>query len=80
MTYVYFDKTLPWTVPSPTEIRGGLGKWLTTLSRKKKQIVTKTADSHGQTGNGEMLADFCAFNNMIIGGSVFPQRRIHKAT
>ena len=30
--------------------------------------------------NGEMLPDFCAFNNMIIGGSVFPHRRIHKAT
>ena len=30
--------------------------------------------------NGEMLADFCAFNNMIIEGSVFPHRRIHKAT
>ena len=30
--------------------------------------------------NGEMLADFCAFNNMIIGGSVFPHRTIHKAT
>ena len=30
--------------------------------------------------NGEMLADFGAFNNMIIGGSVFPHRRIHKAT
>ena len=30
--------------------------------------------------NGEMLADVFAFNNMIIGGSVFPHRRIHKAT
>ncbi|KAK2179617.1 hypothetical protein NP493_480g03044 [Ridgeia piscesae] len=30
--------------------------------------------------NGEMLAEFCAFNNMIIGGSMFPHRRIHKAT
>ena len=30
--------------------------------------------------NGEMLAYFCAFNNMIIGGSVFPHRRVHKAT
>ena len=30
--------------------------------------------------NGEKLADLCAFNNMIIGGSVFPHRRIHKAT
>ena len=35
-------KTLPWTVPSPAEKRGGLGKGLTTLSRKK-QIVTKTS-------------------------------------
>ena len=25
--------------------------------------------------NGEMLADFCAFNNMIIGGSMFPHHR-----
>ena len=30
--------------------------------------------------NGEMLAVFCAFNNMIIGGSVFQHRRIHKTT
>ena len=29
---------------------------------------------------GEMLADFCTSNNMIIGGSVFPHRRIHKET
>ena len=34
--------TMPWTVPSPAEKRGGLGKGLTTLSRKK-QIVTKTS-------------------------------------
>ncbi|KAK2174946.1 hypothetical protein NP493_766g01027 [Ridgeia piscesae] len=30
--------------------------------------------------NGEILDDFCAFNNMIIGGSVFPHRSVHKAT
>ena len=30
--------------------------------------------------NGEMLADLCAFNNMVIGGNVLPHRRIHKAT
>ena len=37
-----FILTLPWTVPSPAEKRGGLGKGLKTLSRKK-QIVTKTS-------------------------------------
>ena len=30
--------------------------------------------------NGEMFADLCSINRFIIGGSVFPHRRIHKAT
>ena len=30
--------------------------------------------------NGEKFADFCALNNMVIGGSIFPHKRIHKCT
>ena len=30
--------------------------------------------------NSEMYADLCSFNRLLIGGSVFPHRRIHKAT
>ena len=30
--------------------------------------------------NGEMLADLCASNRLVIGSSVLPHRRIHKAT
>ena len=30
--------------------------------------------------NGERFANICAFNSFIIGGSVFPHKRIHKAT
>ena len=30
--------------------------------------------------NGEMFADLCSFNRLIIGGSVFQHIRIHKAT
>ena len=30
--------------------------------------------------NGEMLPDFCAVNNLVIGGTLFPHRRHHKAT
>ena len=40
-------------------------------------------DTHGigeMNENGEMFADRCSFNILIIGGSVFPHRRIHKAT
>ena len=39
--------------------------------------------SHGigeMNENGEMFADLCSFDRLIIGGSVFPHRRIHKAT
>ena len=30
--------------------------------------------------NGELLADFCACNELIIGGTLFPHRQCHKAT
>lgn len=30
--------------------------------------------------NEERFADICADNNLVIGGSVFPHRRVHKAT
>ena len=30
--------------------------------------------------NGELFADLCALNQRVIGGSIFPHKRIHKAT
>ncbi len=30
--------------------------------------------------NGEKFANICALNNMVIGGSIFAHKRIHKAT
>jgi len=30
--------------------------------------------------NGEFFSDFCARNKFVIGGSIFPHKRIHKAT
>ena len=30
--------------------------------------------------NGELFADFCSFNKLVIGGSVFPHKKVHKAT
>ena len=30
--------------------------------------------------NGELFADLCALNQLVIGGSIVPHKRIHKVT
>ena len=30
--------------------------------------------------NGEQFAEFCAFNSLVIGGTLFPYKKVHKAT
>ncbi|VDO90817.1 unnamed protein product [Schistosoma margrebowiei] len=30
--------------------------------------------------NGERFANLCAFNKLVIGGTIFPHKRMHKAT
>nr|KAG5693036.1 hypothetical protein BaRGS_005660 [Batillaria attramentaria] len=42
-----------------------------------------TMGTHGlgqMNENAERFADFCALNQLVIGGSIFPHKRIHKAT
>ena len=44
---------------------------------------TVTTKMHGlgtMNKNGELFADFCTFNDLVIGGSVFPHKMMHKAT
>ena len=33
-----------------------------------------------QNENGEMFTDFCTFNDLVIGGTLFPHKTIHKTT
>ena len=30
--------------------------------------------------NGELFASFCAINNLVIGGTIFPHKQLHLAT
>ncbi|CAH8471399.1 unnamed protein product [Schistosoma rodhaini] len=34
----------------------------------------------GRNENGERFANLCAFNKLVIGGTIFPHKNIHKAT
>ena len=43
-------------------------------------LILSIIRNNAMNENGEMFADLCSFNRLIIGGSVFPHRRIHKAT
>ena len=45
----------------------------------KEDIMGKQALGE-MNENGEIFTDFCAFNNLVIGGSIFPHKDIHKAT
>ena len=43
--------------------------------------ITMGRNGLGQMNdNGERFANFCSFNSLVIGGTVFPNKRIHKAT
>ena len=48
--------------------------------------ITGYEDTMGTQGLGQMnengmrFADMCALNQLVIGGSIFPHKRIHKAT
>ena len=38
---------------------------------------------HGEgeiNANGELFVDMSAFNSLVIGGSIFPHKRIHEVT
>ena len=42
--------------------------------------ITGTHGLGQMNENGERFADLCALNQLVIGGSIFPHKRIHKAT
>ncbi|VDP36616.1 unnamed protein product [Schistosoma margrebowiei] len=66
------------------------GKDLTTLMGDSNAKVgidnTGYEDIFGRHGleerneNGEEFANLCAFSTLVIGGTIFPHKRIHKAT
>ena len=52
----------------------------------KLGVTTQEEKSMGKHGtgdmneNGELFADFCGLNGLVIGGTIFPHKEIHKTT
>ena len=43
-----------------------------------KELTMRKHGVGGQNENGELFIDFCAFNDLVIGGTIFPHKATHK--
>ena len=43
-------------------------------------VMGRHGEGEEMTDNGERFAELCAFNDLVIGGSLFPHKKIHKLT
>ena len=46
----------------------------------REQVMGRHGEAEINANYGELFADMCAFNSMVIGGSIFPHKPIHKVT
>ena len=46
----------------------------------EKELIMGTQSLGEMNENGEIFMDFCTFNDLVIGGSVFQHKDIHKET
>ena len=62
-----------------TILMGDLNAKIGCDNRGFEEIMGKHAIGE-MNDNGERFANLCGLNNLVIGGSIFPHKRIHKAT
>ena len=63
----------------PVIIMGDFNAKIGSENTGREQVMGR----HGEgeiNANGELFVDMCAFNSMVIGGSIFPHKRVHKVT
>ena len=46
----------------------------------EKELIMGKRGVDEQNENGELFTDFCSFNDLVIGGIVFPHKKFHKTT
>ena len=45
-----------------------------------RNLIMDRQGTGEQNENGELFTDFCTFNDLGIGGTIFPHKNIHKTT
>ena len=50
------------------------------LDNSNRELIVGAHGVGIKNENGELFTDFCAFNDLVIGGTVFPHKAIHKKT
>jgi len=60
-------------------LMGDLNAKVGTDNTNKETIMGRHGTGE-QNENGEMLTEFCTFNDLVIGGTLFPHKNIHKTT
>ena len=49
-------------------------------SNRNREVVMRRHGIGEINRNGEKLVDFCKINNLVVTGTIFPHRDIHKTT
>ena len=49
-------------------------------NRNREHIMGKHGLAAEVSENGELFLEFCSINDLVIGGSMFPHKRVHKVT
>jgi len=45
-----------------------------------RELIMGRHGTGEQNENGELLTEFCMFNDLVIGGTIFPHKKVHKTT
>ena len=60
-------------------LMGDLNAKIGSNNTDRERVMGRHGDGN-MNENGELLADFCAINNLIVGGTLFPHKTCHKVT
>ena len=50
------------------------------INNESKELIMGKQGIGEENENGELFTDFCSYNDLVIGGTIFPHKDFHKTT